>query len=128
MRITLAFLLAVVLPAQDNQYPNQRSITVTASSGNVEIIPTSLLNTGRQVYIGWLSIAWNTSATVKVVYGTGTNCSSGSTDITGGFAGATAIDLYPGSAAAPLLIPKGNAICLNFSTTVTGGGIVKWAN
>lgn len=127
--ILVILFAALFATAQQNSYPLQRGITVSAASGSVEIIP---LPTGsavnRQILIGWLSAAWNTSATVKVVYGTGTNCATGSTDVTGGYGGATSLDLYPGSAAAPLYIPPGKAVCLNFSTTVTGGGVVKYAN
>lgn len=133
MRICKTCLLVLVcsflLLGQQNGYPLQSAVTITAVSGNVQIIavPTGGQAT-RAIYIGWLSVAWNTSATVKLVYGTGTNCGTGSTDVTGGYSTATSLDLYPGSAQAPIIIPKGNAVCLNFSTTVTGGGLVKYAN
>lgn len=125
----IAFFLCASLTAQQNDYPLQSAIVVAAASGSVQIIavPTGGQAT-RPIYIGWLSAAWNTSATVKLVYGTGTNCGTGTTDITGGYATATNLDLYPGSSRSPIIVPKGNAVCINFSTTVTGGGIVKYAN
>lgn len=129
MRTILGVLLlaASLGRAQTNSYPLNRVATITSGT-TIEVIavPTGPA-ASRPILIGWLFFAWDNSASWDLKYGTGTNCGTGTTIIRSG-GSMTAFDFYPGSSAAPIVVPPGRAVCLVFSTAVSGKGSFSYAN
>lgn len=101
---------------------NQLTIS-TSSSGNVEIIPAS---GSTLIRICHLSVATGTPENIKFTRGTGTNCGTGTTDITGTYqsVSALAFDFTP---AAALRGVAGSAICINQANGQAIGGLVIYA-
>lgn len=123
----LFFVVAIVIGAQERKYPLNLNASVTAGTA-VEIIPVPTGSAAnRTIYIGWIFFAWDNSASFTISYGTGTTCGTGTVVAKQGGA-ATNFDFYPGAAFAPIAIPPGRAVCLTFSTSVTGKGSVSYAN
>lgn len=121
MKTLLAFLLLSVAAFGAGQCPNQAAISYSSTSGSVEIAP---LSAGKRVVICFVSFSHDTaSVNVKFVQGTGTNCGTGATDISGAH-GSTQSGVF--SFVEPLTGLVGRAVCLNFSATVTGGGLIKY--
>ena len=93
-----------------------------SSSGLLQIIPAS---SGKTTTINHLSVLLASGATFQLEYGTGTNCGTGTTAITGtypaNFVGAT---WDPGDLP---IIPASQAICINLGSSVSGGGIVTYS-
>lgn len=95
-----------------------RSITVTASTGSIQVVPA-----GNRTPTVVCSISFNadTAGNIKLVTGTGTNCATGAANLTGLYPNAT------GLALGPFMVPADVALCINFSATVTAGGMVTVA-
>lgn len=93
-----------------------------SSSGLTQIVA---LSSGKQIRITHLSLAFASAVDFQLEYGTGSNCGSGTTALTGVYKGITAIALdFPADA---LVAPASQAVCANLGTSVTGGGLVKSA-
>lgn len=119
MRKLLMFLVTIALLAQTARVA---PITVTAATGSARIITASTNGMGTRVY--HISLAWNTSADIYFLYGTGTACATGSTSLTGAYVAQTSLTLDFDNH--PFRVPPGNDFCVNFSTTVTAGGVATY--
>lgn len=119
MRKLLLFLITCALLAQNTL---TATITVTASTGSTKFVTASTSGRGTRIY--HLSAAWNTPADVYLLYGTGTNCGTSSTAITGVYKSLTSLALD--FDAHPPRVPPGQDVCINFSTTVTAGGMATY--
>jgi len=99
---------------------NSQALFNLSSSGNTQIIAASGSN---RTLICHLSISFASAVDAKVTQGTGSNCGSGTADVTGLYKNvvAQAFDWGP---FAPLVGSASQAICLNSSANVVGGGIV----
>lgn len=122
----LLFLFCWALVAQNTV---SAPITITAASGSTRFITASTNGKGTRIYS--VSIKWDASASVYLLYGTGTNCGTSSVSLSGVYKPAsgeslTGLTLTFGEH--PLLVPPGNDTCVNFSTTVTGGGLATYDN
>lgn len=101
---------------------NASNTVSLSSSGLTQIIAAS---SGNTTTIQHLSVLMASGVTFQLEYGTGTNCGTGTTAITGtypsNFTGAT---WDPGDLP---IVPSGNAVCINLGSSVTGGGIVTFS-
>lgn len=97
-----------------------QAIINLSSSGNTQIIPASGSN---RTQICHISISFASAVDFKLTSGTGSNCGSGTADVTGLYKNtvAPALDFSPFS---PLVSPASQAVCANISANVVGGGIV----
>jgi hypothetical protein len=95
-------------------------ITLTGSSGSVQIIAAS---GSTAITLCSLTVSVNTTANLSLLYGTGSNCGSGTTYLTStaGFNSVLAIALDQ-----PIPIPASQAFCISSSVVVTGGGLVTY--
>jgi hypothetical protein len=93
-----------------------------SSSGLTQIIPAS---SGNTTTIFHISVLLQSAATFQLEYGTGSNCGTGTTALTGvypsNFTGAT---WDPGDLP---IVPASNAVCVNLGSSVTGGGVVTYS-
>lgn len=95
-----------------------------AATGPTEIIPLTMGQIIRICNINGTPDA-ATPLDVSIVYGTGTNCGTGTTTIAGPYDQITAMSLFTKSE--PLTIPVGNAVCLTNSAATAFTGSVIYA-
>lgn len=102
--------------------PSQAAISVSAAS-SAQIIAASGATSIRVCHI---SFSQDVSANVTVQSGTGAVCATGTANLTGAYQNVlgVALDFGPESA---LTTAASQALCLSFSTSVTAGGIVRYA-
>lgn len=100
----------------------QAAITVSAA-GTTQIVPAV---TGQQIRICHLSLSSSVAITVQLVSGTGSNCGTGTANITGTYQNVATFSITPGPVAGPFA-PSGAAVCLVITgTSPTAGGVVTW--
>ncbi len=102
---------------------NSAKISVAAAA-TTEILP---LVTGTRIYItSWNVMASNTN-NVKLVYGTGTNCGTGTTDLTGAYPLIAQAGIAIGNGVGAILFaPVSNAICLTASGSSLVAGSISY--
>jgi hypothetical protein len=70
------------------------------------------LTSGKKVYVTAWDATANGTTTFKLVAGTGTNCGTGTTNLTAAYDWAAQSGLTKGSGLGPVLVaPVGNAVC-----------------
>lgn len=95
------------------------AINGLAAGGPTQIVAAS---TGKWIYITSFDFVSTAAATVQLVYGTGTNCATGTTNLTGAYGMSTFTVITKGNGLSGVLfVPSGNALCI----TVTGTGPVN---
>lgn len=96
----------------------------TAASGNVELVA---LNGSDLVYVCGLSVVVDGAVDIQLIYGTGTACATGETNLTGiwGFAANGGIAL-PSAGVPQFIVPAGNALCVETSGAVQTSGHVTY--
>ncbi len=99
---------------------NQAAVTLTGS-GDTEIIAGTA---GRVIRVCELYLGAASAEDVKLTQGTGTNCGTGTADVTGLFRQITALNLNSSNG---IRGSTGKAICVNQSGAVNAGGIVIYA-
>lgn len=115
------------------------SVAVSLSATN----PTQIVaaSTGLSIYVTGFGLTIGTTAataqTVQFVYGTGTNCATGQTVMTGALSGATLVSssgdnlptyvTYGGGVGMVAKTPASQALCLKLTGTQPVGGIVSFA-
>lgn len=77
------------------------------------------LSAGKKIYVtSWDVIAAGTG-TIKLVYGTGTACGTGTTDLTGAYSLVAQSGIAKGGGLGPILVvPASNALCVTTSAAV----------
>lgn len=108
-----------------SDYARITSVAVnTASSGNVELVSLSASNV---IYVCGYSLIADAAVDVQFIYGTGTACATGETDITGpmGFAANGGVALT--NAGVPqFATASANALCIELSDAVQVSGHVTY--
>jgi hypothetical protein len=92
-----------------------------SNSGNTQIVP---LVSGEVIQVCHIDLATNPSESVYLTYGTGANCAAGTGSLTGTWPNilTVALDL-----AGSLIVPSGNALCVNQSVAQAAGGLVTFS-
>lgn len=98
-----------------------KAVIDASVTGNLEIVPVSGSLTP---YICHLSFSMDTAVNVKLTRGTGTDCGTGTADITGPYQNVLALSLDRDIS--PIAGAASGAICLNTSGASTVGGIVLY--
>ena len=100
-----------------------KSATVSlTASGLTQLIALSGTTVIRLSHI---SVAFASAVDFQLEYGTGSACATGTTALTGTYKSILTVALD--FDLDPLLIPAGDALCANLGASVTGGGLVKFA-
>lgn len=94
----------------------------TSSATTTEIVAAV---TGKTIFVSSFHIVTTAANTFKWVYGTGTACGTGTTDLTGAYGLTTFSVVSIGNGLGVLFgIPQSNALCVVTTTTAqTSGGI-----
>lgn len=128
MRNVLAALLLLIASAsaalaQSPVVPsttNQIAIAGTVA-GSTRII-TGVAN--KQIYVTALMLAPAATAVVTFTYGTGTNCGTGTTSITGPMAFASSGGIAHGAGyGAIFVLPRGVDLCITIGTAIAPGSL-----
>jgi len=77
---------------------------------------------GKAITVCNLLLAFQTAVNVQLEYGTGTNCGTGTTQLSGVFP-----NVITFASDAPTLVPVGQAVCANLNQAVVGGGLGVYA-
>lgn len=98
------------------------STAVTLSSSGL----TKIISNGggsTQIRLTHISVSFASSVDFQLEYGTGTNCGTSTTALTGVYKSVLtlALDFFLD----PLLVPAADDLCVNLGAAVTGGGLAK---
>ncbi len=88
-----------------------------SGSGNTQLVAASGTTTIKvcQIYFSTIN-----PEDIKLTYGTGSNCGTGTTDLTGLFKSVQS-GLFPFNSFSPLVVPSGKALCMNQSVAQANG-------
>lgn len=95
------------------------AVTLSAS-GNTQILA---FTSSKQIQICHFSYSGSTTADMKLVYGTGSNCATGLTSLTGVYGSVQSIAL---DLAGSLILPASKSLCVNLSAANAYGGLLTY--
>jgi hypothetical protein len=98
--------------------PNSAAIALT-SSGLTQILA---LSAGKVITVCHISAGFASGVNFQLEYGTGAACGTGTTAETGVFQSVQGIALD-----VPFSLPASQALCVNLGSSVTGGGLLIYA-
>lgn len=98
-------------------YPSTAAISLS-SSGLTQIIAAGAGITTVSHY----SISFQSAVTFQLEYGTGSNCGTGTTALSGVYQNVASIAID-----VAFIVPSGKALCASLGSSVTGGGIIVYA-
>jgi hypothetical protein len=98
------------------------SATFDITAGTTEIVA---LAGGQTIKVCHISLSWDAVVDFKVVTGTGANCATGTTDVTGTYQNINGVALDLGSSTLDGLVA--NALCITQTGAANGGGVVVYA-
>lgn len=98
-------------------YPSSAAVSLSAS-GLTQIIAAS---GATVITIGSISASFQSAVDFQLEYGTGANCGTGTTALTGIYRSILAVALDN-----PLFVPASQAVCVNLGSAVVGGGLVEY--
>lgn len=80
--------------------------------------------TGKQIYVTALMLIPVATSVVTFTYGTGTNCGTGTTSLTGAMTFAAGATVMHGSGnGAVFVLPRGNDLCITIATAAAPGSL-----
>lgn len=86
------------------------------------------LNTSRSIYVTSFDVMAAGNGNFTLVYGSGTNCGTGTTALTGAYPLIAQAGISKGNGmGAVLVVPKGKALCATTSSSVLFAGSVSYA-
>jgi hypothetical protein len=101
----------------------QASVAVVGTVGGPTQVVAAVA--GQKIYVTSINMVGAATATIALTYGTGTNCATGNTALTGTITITTAgagLTVGDGNGAL-LIVPAGNALCTTIGTAVAPGWI-----
>lgn len=129
-RLCAAFLVLIGLAnaALAQQWPtpafNLSIAGTVAASTKIITAPTTGGPSGKQIIITSIMQVPVATSVVTYTYGTGTNCGTGTTSLTGAMIFAAGQVLNMGSGIAPIMIlPPGNDLCVTIATAAAPGSL-----
>lgn len=118
----LAALIAATAPARADDCRFTAPVSVTAAA-TTEIVA---LTASQRIRVCNIAVSLSATGTMKFVTGTGTNCGTGTADLTSAMTLATGTPLTANAAPGQYLVeaPVSQAICITSAT----GNTVGWIN
>lgn len=128
MKLLLALLLSLAAVAQAAA---QSAVVVPATMATASIVGTVATSTkiisgiaGKTTYITALNLVPVATSAVTLTAGTGTNCGTGSVNLTGTMTFAAGQALHLGNGYGAVLVPpQGDDVCITIGTAVAPGSI-----
>lgn len=104
---------------------NNSAVISTAAGGNTQLIS---LQSGQTIYVCGYNFMAGGTTNFKFVYGTGTACATGQTDLTGAYPLISQTGVSYGAGVGTVIrTPASNALCVNNSAAVQVSGVVSYA-
>lgn len=99
-------------------------IISTATAGDLELVSATA---SQIVYVcGWNFISSGTN-TIRFIYGTGSNCATGQTGLTGIYAVTAQVGMaIPNTGAIQTKTPASNALCIEIGSSVQVSGMLTY--
>jgi hypothetical protein len=95
-----------------------------ATSGLTQLVA---LSAGQQIHVCHMDFISNGATSVQFEYGTGTSCATGTTALTGPYPSVAESGLSAGNGnAAVMVVPAGQALCINLSAAVQVSGLLTY--
>lgn len=109
----------------------QQSVFVPATTNQISIAGTVATSTrivtgiaGKSIYVTGVALIPVATSVVTFTYGTGTNCGTGTTSITGAMTFAAGQTLTYGIGnGAVFVLPQGNDLCITIATAAAPGSL-----
>jgi len=101
----------------------QNTVSVTGTVGGPTQVVAAVA--GQKIYVTSINMIGAATATIAFTYGTGTNCATGNTALTGTITITTAgagVTIGDGNGVV-LVVPAGNALCTTIGTATAPGWI-----
>ena len=96
-----------------------------ASATTVELVA---LVANKTIFVTHFDVNSAGTGTIKFVYGTGTNCGTGTTDLTGAYALVANGYINAGNGLGVIIpVPRSNALCITTTGAVQRSGLVSYA-
>ena len=106
----------------------QASNSVAISTASATTVQLVALVAGKKIYISSWDVVASGTTSVTLKYGTGTNCGSGTTSLTGAYALIAQAGIAKASGLGPVLfVPAGNALCITNSAAIQISGSLSYA-
>jgi hypothetical protein len=102
---------------------NSQALFNFSGTGNAQLIAASASN---RILICHYDVAFASAVDFKLTYGTGANCVTGTTDLTG-LKKSIVTDAQDYGPFSPLVVPASQALCGNSSASVAGGLTIVYA-
>lgn len=131
--------LPTIADAQSNFKPcyttGQSNCVPAVAASNAAIIAISsnttselvALSTGKRIYVTSWDLVSSVAGTFKLVYGTGTNCGTGTADLTGTYTFGTSTVFTKGNGLGMLLVvPASNALCYTSAASIAAQGTLSY--
>lgn len=112
------FVTDVVGRPLDGAYPSNAPVSLS-TSGMTQIVAAT---SGKTITVSHYSIGFASGVNFQLEYGTGSNCGSGTTALTGVYQSIVSIAID-----VPFTVPSGNALCANLGSSVAGGGFIAYS-
>lgn len=105
-------------PCQSGSFPKTSAVIFAAAAGTTQQVP---LVTGQSIYVCGYQASLESAGTLAWVYGTGANCGTGTTAISGPMSFLASTPVAYSAPGYVMKVPLSNALCI---TTTGAGGIV----
>lgn len=106
---------------------SQANASVAISGNTATTAQLVALSASAVIHVTSFDFMAGGSANVKLVYGTGTNCGTGTTDLTGAYPLTAQAGIAKGSGQGPVLVvPAGNALCWTNSAAQQVSGSLSY--
>lgn len=117
--------LALVAPSHGQELNRTRSASYSATNATTVKVITG--QSKNAVYITGLIITASAAGTAQIEYGTGSNCGTGTTTVSGALAlGASAPVQAQAAQGALVSIPAGQDVCIVSTGTATFAGLISY--
>lgn len=105
----------------------QADTSVKIDMSTATITQLVALSGSTKIYVTSWDVIAGGATNFKLVYGTGSNCGTGTTDLTGAYPLTAQSGISKGSGLGPVLVvPAGNALCANNGTGVQVSGAASY--
>lgn len=127
-RIALALLLSLAMAASAvaQSFPTPQTNAQIPIVGTATGTPVKIVSgqTGRQIIVTAVSLIPAATSVVQFTYGTGTNCGTGTQNVTGAmtFSGNQELNLGDGSGGVWVL-PQATDLCITITTAAAPGSL-----
>jgi hypothetical protein len=111
--------------AQSGAIPNQSAVISVSTGTTTQLIAAPSAN--QSIHVTGFNMMAAGTGNASLEYGTGTNCATGATALTGVYTMTAGVHTQVGDGSAEVLkVPPGNAVCILTTASVLIAGSIAW--